>query len=572
MTFDGAYHVRGDVQFVNGTVRLLSTTVFYVDGSSGQQRNPPYNNRTTIDVQNATLRLSGATLQANCPDAWGGVTLTGTGKIYTEAVVSGKRTYRPVIRDANIGVHSFTPDWTIANTNEYYLSQTDFRNNDTGLYDLVKGTAQPGEGARNCTFQDGRVGIQFESVDYYPTKVYGGNYDDAAFEGNTFRNLQYGMLGQAGAIHVSNSTFVNNYFVAFSVESTITNVGEIIYNTVVVPAVWPTTLVNSLPANYPQQSTGIASYGIGSPDIAGNTIVGATATPAANAVQQTGMSVGGNCRVYDGNVFRNLDCGLAVGTSDYGTGSTHSVTGNTFENNVNGLTFSGYAYYNQGTPRVTLRCNTFRTTQPGGVGVWVTAGTPFPAVLGNANAPNGNRFDGIADDKKRFVYDASNSFQYFRYNSTQEELGTSNNITGNTIYTYGGGTSSATVPTPYISGLGACGNSSTPGVYARQAPANQASDSPNSSPIHLDETYQFSEAYPNPASETVSFTYSLPTTNSSVELVLRDLLGREMARQPLAGRTGEAHMSVQHLPAGFCTSAIEVAGRRQVSHKLTVSH
>ena len=567
VVFDGRYHVRGNVRFINGTFTLLDNTVFYVDSDNGQRATATAPNyyQTTLEVQKATLQLQAATLRASCDDRWGGVVLAGNAQLYTAA--GGFRSkIRSVIRDAITGVYNYTPDWTIANTNEYYLKQTDFINDDTGLYDLAKDLSQPGEGALDCLFQDGRVGIQFESVDYTPRKVYGGNYDAAAFDGNTFTNLQYGMLGQAGALHVRNSHFIDNYFSAIYIQATMNNAGEIDHNTIVVPAVWPASLVASLPSYFVQQSFGIYNAGDGNPKVTNNTIEGATATPATNSVQQTGMSTGA-CNVTGGNVFRNLDDGLAVSTGDYGVGSAHYVVGNTFDNNVNGLVFSGYAYYYQGTPQVTLRCNTFSSTQPGGVGVWVKAGTPFPSDLGRNSQPNGNRFNGITDPNKRFVYDATSPFRYYRYNSPQELFGTTNsNNPGNVIFTYGGGASSAVATNTQIPGTGACGTSTTPGVYARSVGPSQEPAAGAASPIQL------SEAYPNPANETVSFTYALPASGSAAELVLRDLMGRCVARQTLLDRAGKVSVSVQHLPAGFYTGALEVSGHRQASHKLTVAH
>nr|WP_317191881.1 T9SS type A sorting domain-containing protein [Hymenobacter rubidus] len=567
VAFDGVYHVRGDVQFINGTVHLLPTTVFYVDGSSGQSRNPPYNNGTTLDVQNATLRLFGATLQANCPDPWGGVTLTGNGKLYTEATAVGKRTYRPVIRDARTGVYSFTPDWTIANTNEYYLSQTDFLNNDTGLYDLVKGTAQPGEGARSCTFQDGRVGIQLESVDYYPTKVYGGNYDDASFDGNSFKNLSYGITGQAGALHITNNTYTNNYLTAIDMYATATSGGEIYHNTIVVPAVWPAALLAQYQAGYAPESHGINSSGV--VEITSNTVVGATTTPTTNSVKQVGMALNGSSQVYDGNVLRYLNEGVTVSTNDSFSATAHYIVSNTFADNVVGLRFIG-SHWN-GYPTypvtVTLRCNTFSTSLSGGVGigVHVTAGAPFPTDLGSSSQPNGNRFDGIIDDTKRFVYDAGGTFRYYRYDSPQERFSGS---LYNTIYGSGGVSNGATgsSPTPTITGTYACGGSAT-GVNVRSATTPPPIEASKSTAIKA----TLGEAYPNPASEAVTFSYALPTNSPPAVLVLRNLLGQQMAIQPLTQKgTGEVRLSVQHLPAGLYIGTVEVAGQVQVSRKLTI--
>jgi hypothetical protein len=568
VTFDGVYHLRGDVQVVNGTFSLLRNTIFYVDGNSGQARAQPYYNATTLDVQNATLRLSGATLRANCPVPWGGVTLTGNGKIYTEAVFGGKSTTRSVIRDASIGVHSYTADYTVDNTNEYYLLQTNFINNDTGLFDLAKGTAKPGEGARECVFQDGRVGIQFESVDYFPTRVYGGDYRNAVFDANGFQSLQQGLLGQAGALRVTNSTFTNNYFASIEVLATAASGGSIHHNTVVVPAVWPAALLAQFPAGYAPVSTGINATG--ATEITANTVIGANRTPAANPVRQVGMALAGNCRIYDGNALSYLREGLAMATSDYGSGSTHYVVGNTFDNNVDGLIFSGSAYYYQGVPQVTLRCNTFRNALAGGAGVWVKAGTPFPASLGTASQPNGNRFDGMADRKKRFVYDVVQPsgavpFTYHRYNSPQEEFDgpSSDQITNSA------GTVVAVANNTQIVGTNACGGSSLPGVEARSIAAGPSSPQfGNTAATKV----QLGDVYPNPASETVSFAYFIPAGSPPAVLVLRNAMGQRVAAQPLReASAGEARFSVLTLPAGLYTGTVEVAGQVRASHKVNVA-
>ncbi|MBF9223509.1 RCC1 domain-containing protein [Hymenobacter ruricola] len=579
VTFDGVYHVRGNVQFVNGTFVLLMNTQFYVDGTSGQLGNAPFYNSTAVDVQKATLRLYGATLQANCPDMWGGIVLTGDAKIYTEAVVSGKRTYRSVIRDATTGVYSYTPDWTISNTNEYYLTQTDFINNTTGLYDLAKGTAQPGEGVRNCSFQDGQFGIQFESVDYAPTKVFGGNYDAASFDANSFKNLQYGMLGQAGQLHIINSSFADNYFAGIYMYATAPTGGEIYHNNVVVPAVWPAALLAQLPASYPAQATGIISYSSGGDvEITANTVQGANRTPATNPVKQFGMSVSGNVQVYDGNVLRSLAEGLTVSTNDNYSNVYHYIVGNTFTDNVVGLRLTGYhlSGYPTFPVQTTLRCNTFSTTQSGGIGVWVTAGAPSSASIGSSTVPNGNRFDGIADTK-RFVYDASGpsgggSFVYYRYNSAQEELGSvSFTNPGNAIFKSDGTLSPvASATNTNISGSGACGSSpATPGVYLRPVSENQPAG--EQSVATASET-RLSTPYPNPANETAAFAYALPSTSPAGRVVLRDVVGHVVGAAEVAGATGEVRLPVRSLPDGFYTAALEVNGRVVASQKLTVAH
>lgn len=564
VVFDGSYHVRGNVRFTNGTFTLLDNTVLYVDSDNGQENTystTPSYNKITLEVQDATLQLRAATLQASCDGRWGGVVLAANARIYTAGGSSS--TGRSVIRDAITGIYNYTPDWTVANTNEYYLNQTDFINNDTGLYDLAKGTSQPGEGALNCSFRDGRMGIQFESIDYFSTKTYGGNYDAAAFDGNTFSNLEYGMLGQAGALHVRNSTFINNYLTAISIEAPTPATGEISRNLVVVPAIWPPDVLARY-VGYAPQAYGISASGAVA--LVANTVTGAITSPATSPVRQVGLYLGSGTRLVDGNVVRYLSDGIIAATNDNFSGTSHYIAGNTISDNVVGLRFTGYslAGYPTTAPRVTLRCNTFATTQPNGVGVWVQAGTPFPASLGSSGQPNGNRFDDITDVTKRFVYDANAPLKYYRYNSAQEALGGN----GNSIS--GLGASVTSVFQTQISGTGACGTSTTPGVYARSVVKAPATDT-DTDDLSVS-AGSLGAAYPNPATETVTFAYTLPAGTPAGELVIRDLMGRCVARQPLGEPTGKVSVSVQALPAGFYTGALETAGHRQGSQKLTVSH
>jgi hypothetical protein len=574
VVFDGSYHLRGDVQVTGGTFTLTENTVFYIDSDNGlgQLGQAPNYGATAFRVQQATLELRAATLRASCPDRWGGVVLLGGAQLSTRSIGSNSR-LRAGIRDARTGVYCYTPNWQQANTNAYFLVDTDFINNDIGLYDLAKGTARSREGARACTFRDGRIGIQFESVDYSATTLYGGNYDAAVFERNTFDNLEYGLYGQAGAVHVAYNTFSNIYYAAISLEATAAGTGDITGNTISVPAAWPPALRAQLPAGTPLTSYGISL--VGTADVQGNTVQGSTTSPGANAVQQVGLVLGQG-QVREGNLFRYLDVGLALTTSDNFGGTNHTVTGNSFTQNTTGLLITGSHLngYPSAPVQLALRCNTFSSTQPGSTGVWVKAGTPFPAALGSNSLPNGNRFDGIADVTKRFVYDAGQpagggAFNYYRYNSAQESFGGTNGPTpGNLLYNYNGNpllSSAASAFNTSIAGTNACGSSNTPGVYARSV-----AKTPATGPA--DSAFSLSGAYPNPASETVAYAYTLPTDSPTADLVLRDLLGREVARQPLAARAGEVRVSVRHLPVGFYTSSLETGGSRFFGQKLTVAH
>ena len=143
---------------------------------------------------------------------------------------------------------SYTADWTIPNTNEYYLDHTDFINNNVGVYDRTKGTAQPGEGAQYCSFNGGRFGILSDATDYFPGNE--SNYDNATFSNNTFSGLQYGFYGNLmNNAHISQSSFTDCYLSAITIGISDTYYSEIANNTIIVPGSWPA----SLRAQYPSE-------------------------------------------------------------------------------------------------------------------------------------------------------------------------------------------------------------------------------------------------------------------------------------------------------------------------------
>lgn len=562
LAFDGVYHVRGSVRFINGTVTMASGTIFYVDGVGGYPY-PGYGYNdysTAIEVVNADLRLNNSILQAQCPTMWGGVVLGISGKIHT--FNSGKPERRCLIQDANRGVYSS------ATSSEYYLTYTNFVNNSIGLYDLNygKNTAQPGEGVQVCSFTGSPnrttdIGIFFEPWDEVYNN-FGGDYTAASFAGNSFANLQYGIRGFANKAIIENSTFTNSlraaiYSVGYGGPTTVRN------NTVTLPASVTDPLVTT--------TCGLDVSG--GWQVENNNIRCLTAVSGTPALQQVGLRLNRGGQTVTGNTFLRLDRAIDV-ASLYG--SAYILTGNTITACQEGLVFHRYfTSGNEGSPAptVTLRCNTFSSTLAGAVGVWVQAYTLFPGTLGSTSQPNGNNFSGIADATKRFVFDPTGTtFTYFRYNSAQEALGgtTLPNI-GNVIYTYSGGGSVAvgnsqtTVPSS-----GACGTSSaTPGVYARPATGSGQTGPATSS---KDSRPELQAAYPNPANDAVTLSYSLPNSGTTGRVLLRDLLGQTVGSAPTKGETGAVQLSVASLPAGFYTAVLELDGRVVATQKLTVQH
>jgi hypothetical protein len=161
IVFDGQYRVRGTVRFINGTFELRPGTIFYVDGRSGQRDTDvlladyygrQYQESTFIQIENATMTLKGAQLEAACERAWGGIRLLTKGRIRTEADrPSGQRC---ALRDAFLGIDCGGYSTSSGSTfnGEYYLNETDFQNNLLSIYDLYKGVALANEGVHYCSF------------------------------------------------------------------------------------------------------------------------------------------------------------------------------------------------------------------------------------------------------------------------------------------------------------------------------------------------------------------------------------------------------------------------------------
>jgi hypothetical protein len=81
-------------------------------------------------------------------------------------------------------------------------------------------------------------------------------------------------------------------------------------------------------------------------------------------------------------------------------------------------------------------------------------------------------------------------------------------------------------------------------------------------------------AQPNPATEQVSLTYTLPAGQQATRLELRDLYrGNVVASQPLADNAnGSIELTVRTLPAGLYACALLVQGRPAATCKLVVQH
>lgn len=104
-------------------------------------------------------------------------------------------------------------------------------------------------------------------------------------------------------------------------------------------------------------------------------------------------------------------------------------------------------------------------------------------------------------------------------------------------------------------------------LTTRYTPAARQPNQPTLEAISI-----LGEGHPNPATEQVSFTYQLPSATPTTYLAVYNLLGQQVATQPVPGTTGELTLLVSKLAAGLYLAVLEADGHRLATRKLLVIH
>ena len=213
VVFDGVYHLRGDVQFINGRFEARPGTVFYVNGLSGR---PTDSQRTVLEAQHGTLLLTNTEFKAQDDEPWQGIALTQGTELRTFGAGKYQRQHS-IIRDAWVGVYN-TAD------SHYYLYATDFINNGVSVMDAPRTDVRAGEGAQACRFvcdpaAGGPIvvagyaftgtGLYFYDTAETNAQNYYGDFGNAVFADNTFTGLRVGIYGTAGNAYIRTSSFAN---------------------------------------------------------------------------------------------------------------------------------------------------------------------------------------------------------------------------------------------------------------------------------------------------------------------------------------------------------------------------
>jgi len=81
----------------------------------------------------------------------------------------------------------------------------------------------------------------------------------------------------------------------------------------------------------------------------------------------------------------------------------------------------------------------------------------------------------------------------------------------------------------------------------------------------------FSEAYPNPATNQVSFNYSLPSGINEAQVIIRDILGSTVATRLITNQEGKITMNTENLTNGMYFYSIIVNENIVSSRKLVIN-
>lgn len=481
VVFDGQYRLRGTVRLINGTFELRPGTVFYASGRSGRLlpgvSSADYQAHTVfIEVENATLEMRGATIEAACDLSWGGIRLFDNGIIRTDADPGTGR--RCAIKDAWVAVNATAQtdltQYFTAFKCQYYLNQTDFLNNSIGVNDQGKGgVARAGEGVHRCSFsidvaslrfpfqavppQPMQVGQQFLGIGFFPFDDVPSDpnvdYASASIDNNVFHHLNTGISGTARNLRIFDNTF------------------DYVQTGITVPGLGFRNSTYSSGPMYVERNTITLRghdryfYGLtgifGNVYMAGNVITGDDPNPAAHPQTMVGIEVNEiDGTTQTNNTLAQLNVGVSVLLPRWRNWGVGDVSGNRFRDCQFGMRFGTSIYSGFGrTDELRLRCNTFQNPArlPNSIGLYVSPNMPqFPDDLGTMSDPNGNKFGTNNVLESNFTPFVNNSgkntpVRYFRYGASTQEVILSSSVIQ--VRTAGGNPAYAC--SPYNAGINA---------------------------------------------------------------------------------------------------------------------
>jgi len=88
----------------------------------------------------------------------------------------------------------------------------------------------------------------------------------------------------------------------------------------------------------------------------------------------------------------------------------------------------------------------------------------------------------------------------------------------------------------------------------------------------INNNYLFSNVYPNPASNFATFNYSFSANVNHANIVVADLLGKEILSIPLSNNEGKATINTKNIANGIYVYSLQLNGRNVNTKKLIINH
>jgi hypothetical protein len=446
--FDGVYHVRGSIEFKEGSFFIKPGTVFYIDGQTNTNLNHCAPATNLLDrytqlgvVQNAHLYLQGATLTATCQSMWGGVEVRDGGQLETSSgldPVTGQLR-RSEISQARIGLVLGSPCSPAGVADSYYrIKETNFLNDTYGVTQLGNGAPHLDvEGVMNCTFSStlaerlypdngasvpGPAGGVNSEYTRTGLLLWGPQHKNVSYQGNAFNSLYVGAEVAGDGVDLRQNTFEHNYGASIRVGSptvhTFLDRVDVRQNSITVPD-------NATPLG--QVAAGATVYGIQlleHPDGGDQLHIEQNAVYGENNIghaQKPKVGLYGGLKfnktfVQKQNQWLYLDRGIELMDASSQVGSV-VIADNYLAQNDKCIVLDGGG---SATFTPTIECNRMDESQGG---IYVASG----ADVGDLGVPaqaNANQYLlSAANYNKAVVNDGSNAIKYYAFSGEIPSVG-----------------------------------------------------------------------------------------------------------------------------------------------------
>ncbi len=425
-TFEGSYHVLGDIEFKEGHYTLRPGTVFYVEGAASGTN--VTGSRITVG-KNATLELNGATITAACEIMWYGIELD-----VRDPGTEGVEIYshnNSAISNAQYGIVATVPSNPLDQprmisgvpSDRYRLrvSNTRFYNNYQHIY-LPRARSYYANNTISsnsfdctpATMLSPRTG-QYSSMGVYLWTHVGSEYQQYIIRNNDINHCGLGIVVQNSPgdenylVDINGNTIENFYYSGIQ---GLTNTGGLLVRN-------NTVYVNALSAQSYNWSPAGNIFGIAVSGgiVSANNVIGNNV--AAVSHQKFGIQAINAVHV-QANEIERVKYGLFVNYDNIG------VERNRVQNVETGLSLFNNVDYTY-----SVSCNTFVNTQlDNTTGIEIRTASPV-AALGSASQGGANAFPGISTTVAN--NGLATGFTYYRYSIAEENVSAIGGATGGSV-------------------------------------------------------------------------------------------------------------------------------------------